>query len=51
MACFVDLDQESEERCLEVRKKVGGKRKIRRGLFESVDAAGGEQGSHLGDEL
>ncbi len=31
------------------RRNVGGKRKIRRGLFEALHAAGGEQGAHLGD--
>ena len=28
---------------------MGGGRKIRRGLFEALDTAGGEQGPHLGD--
>lgn len=28
---------------------VGGKGLIRRGLFEPLHAAGGEQGAHLGD--
>ena len=32
-----------------LRKNVGGKRKIRRSLFKSLHAAGGEQGAHLGD--
>jgi hypothetical protein len=31
------------------RKNAGGKRKIWRCLFESLDAAGGEHDSHLGD--
>ena len=31
------------------RKNVGGKREIRRGLFDALDAAGEEQGAHLGD--
>jgi len=39
------LNQEIEELCFGKRKNVGGRRKIRRGLFEALDAAGGELGA------